>query len=426
MAILWYLIDPNGQPGVMAIQCAVVNNVQKVAQERGLNFTEEARAGLRLFGLAIPDDQLVDRLLELRKLNLLFPGQTLTLEASLDVEVDSRSGSALLRATDEQIRTILHKIPREHDAERRLLFESPLYLPGRHLLSPETNRPLQPHVSLDAYARVMGQLQRADPDRYTIMHKGTPFYLMGWLAYDIKDYERGVFYMDAALSEDVQNNPQWDQAPAAAFIFLDDTKMDAAARNVTIQVRAEVDRQLRRYSQLSGTVLSVDDLVRRFIRPSARDPAHRSIVTALLTFILEARDRSEMISIRSAHGGSLEPFLTHLFKGGLIFESMLKRLYGTTGNSLGDYLAAGAADLQLTQKLYLSHVPYALDGLPNLISSWSTKPFQERSVAIAYAVRNTTGHDLGWQDVFVHPNLYAQLFEGILHAILWTVERKYQ
>ncbi len=326
--------------------------------------------------------------------------------------------------TDEQMTAVLQSIPRDHDAERRLLFESPLYLPGRHL-DPSTNRPLQPHVSLDTYARVMGQLQKADPSRYAIMHKGTPFYLMGWLDYDIGDYERGVFYMDAALSEDVRNNPKWDRTPAAAFIFLDHTNREAAARDVTIQIRAEISRQLERFSRLSGTVLSVDNFVTRFVTPHAADPTHRSIVTALLTFVLEGHNRQEMIIIRSAHGGSLEPFLVHLFKGGLVFESILKRLYGAAGKTLAAYLAAGAGDLSLTKSLYAKHDPYALDDLPKLLGAWRSEAFQERSVAIAYAVRNTSGHDLGWQDIFVDPSLYSKLFEGILDAVFWTIARKY-
>jgi hypothetical protein len=181
MAILWYSIDPSDPPSILVIQSAVVANVQKFARSRGLAIAEEPKGNVRLFGLTVPDDQLADRLVELRELRLLSDGQALFLEPSLNVEIDSRTGSALLRATDDQMKDILQKIPRDHDAERRLLFESPLYLPGRHF-DPLTNRPLQPHVSLDTYARVMGQLQKADPSRYAIMHKGTPFYLMGWLA----------------------------------------------------------------------------------------------------------------------------------------------------------------------------------------------------------------------------------------------------
>jgi hypothetical protein len=424
VAIVWYSMDSSGAPGTLAIEAAIVASVQKFAGSLGFAIVEEAKGKVRFFGLTIPDDQLADRLLELRRLHLLAFGQTLSLEPSLDVEIDSRTGSALLQVTDEQMALVLRRIARDHDTERRLLFESPLYLPGRHF-DPSTNRPLQPHVSLDTYLRVMGQLQRADSSRYALMHKGTPFYLMGWLGYDIGDYERGVFYMDAALSEDVQNNPKWDRTPAAAFIFLDPANTDAAARDVTIQMRAEISRQLERFLRLSGTTLSIDDFIARFVRPDAANPTHRSIVTALLTFVLEGRNRQEMIVMRSAYGGSLEPFLTHLFKGGLVFESILKRLYGTAGKTLGAYLAAGAGDLSLTKSLYAKHAPYALSDLPKLLGTWQSEVFHERSVAIAYAVRNTSGHDLGWQDIFVDPSLYSQLFEGVLDAVFWTIARKY-
>ena len=186
MATLWYSLDPTASPGALALQSAIIHNVQRFARDRDLAVKEETTGNLRLFGLVIPEEALADHLLDLRDTRLLIEGQSLTLESSLDVEVDARPGSALLRATDEQMRRVLQRIPRDHDSERRLLFESPLYLPGRHF-DPRTNRPLQPHVSLNTYARVMSQLQRTNPARYGIMHKGTPFYLMGWLAYEIRD-----------------------------------------------------------------------------------------------------------------------------------------------------------------------------------------------------------------------------------------------
>ncbi len=97
VAIVWYSIDPVGVPGILAIQSAIVANVQKFARNEGFAIVEEARGNVRFFGLTIPDHQLADRLLELRELRLLFDGQTLTLEPSLNVEIDSRTGSALLR-----------------------------------------------------------------------------------------------------------------------------------------------------------------------------------------------------------------------------------------------------------------------------------------------------------------------------------------
>jgi hypothetical protein len=132
------------------------------------------------------------------------------------------------------------------------------------------------------------------------------------------------------------------------------------------------------------------------------------------------------LSIRSAGGGTLEPFLTHLFKGGLIFESILKRFYANAGNTLGTYLQAGTPDLHLESALYTRQGRYLFNQLPNLLKAWQGEPFHERAVAVAYAVRNTSGHDLGWQDVLKDPSLYMQLFEEITDAIFWVIQQKYR
>jgi hypothetical protein len=259
------------------------------------------------------------------------------------------------------------------------------------------------------------------------MHKGTPFYLMGWLAYEMRNYEKGVFYMDAALSEDAHNDPfGWLCLPAAAFIFLDDKHPKAAANEITTQARREVESQLMRFSSESGLSLDIDALVSRFFKPHATDPAHRSIITSLLTFLLEGRDLRLQMSLRSQHGGSLEPFLTHLFKGGLIFESLLKRKYGASsgGDTLGKYLSVAQADLGLANKVYKAKASYKFEEFPVLLRNWENEVFPERVTAIAYAVRNTTGHDLGWQDIFTE-DIYKKLFEGIVDAIFWVIKKAY-
>jgi hypothetical protein len=158
----------------------------------------------------------------------------------------------------------------------------------------------------------------------------------------------------------------------------------------------------------------------------ARDAAYRSIITSLLTFLLEGKDLQLQIGLRSHHGGSLEPFLTHLFKGGLIFESLLKRKYGASGNTLGPYLNAGKADLSLSSKpLYKElSTPIKLEDIPAFLQNWSGKDFHEGAIAIAYAVRNTTGHDLGWQDIFTE-DVYKVLFDGIVNAIFWVIKKAY-
>jgi hypothetical protein len=334
----------------------------------------------------------------------------------------------MLKLSDQEMLERLKTVPANISAEDGF-FSDRRVIPGRASLS--TGEVFQPHESSKGYEELLAQIKRVAPERYSTMHKGTPFYFIGWLAYEMRDYEKGVFYMDAALSEDAHNNPSgWMGAPAAAFLFLDDKHPNASAKGITIQARHEVDSHLRRFSSESGLSLDIDTLVNKFIKPYATDPAHRSIITSLLTFLLEGKDLQDQISLRSQYGGSLEPFLTHLFKGGLIFESLLKRKYGAaaSGNTLGPYLnvAKAKTDLSLsTRPLYKRmSTPIKFEGLPALLQSWTGEPFHERAIAIAYAVRNTTGHDLGWQDVFTE-DIYRELFDGIVDAIFWVIKKAY-
>jgi hypothetical protein len=57
-------------------------------------------------------------------------------------------------------------------------------------------------------------LREADAVKYRQIHKGIPFYFMSWLAFDLRNYEKALFYIDAGISEDVRKNPKgWQENP---------------------------------------------------------------------------------------------------------------------------------------------------------------------------------------------------------------------
>lgn len=330
----------------------------------------------------------------------------------------------MIYLSDDEMKAILQSIP-INAADENKFFEDLRFFPGRWS-DLQSKKVFQPQESFRIYEHILSQINRVDPERYATMHKGTPFYMMGWLAYEMKDYERGVFYMDAALSEDFNNaGPNWMALPAASFLFLDETNKGAAAHEITVQMRKEVIFQLERFSKNAGDPLYANTLINQFYKPQAKDSAYRSILTSMLTFLLEGRDLRLNLKLRSSYGGTLEPFLTHLFKGGLIFESLLKRKYGTAGRTLGNYLAAAKTDLHLNCQLYKRKDPYQFEELPSLMQDWKNAEFQERTVATAYAVRNTSGHNLAWRDIFT-VELYLELFEGIADAIFWTIKKAYK
>lgn len=326
---------------------------------------------------------------------------------------------------DDQMLSILQMLSGTPEDDGNF-FSDTRFFPGiRHVLDKETKTVYQPHVSLDIYEKSLAQIKRVDPAKYARMHKGTPFYFIGWLSYEMKDYEKGVFYMDAALSEDINNFAEsWQTLPAAAFLFLDDTNLQAAAHEITLQMKYEIKSHLDRFSRQSEISLELSAIIDRFLRPNTSDQSYRSIMTSLLTFLLEGNDRRMQLKLRSNHGGTLEPFITHLFKGGLIFESLLKKKYGSAGNQLGSYLTAAKNDLELNKEVYKDGRPYTFDKLPSHLRTWSSEDFHEGAIATAYAVRNTSGHDLGWQDI-LNDNIYSQLFEGLVNSIFLTIKRVY-
>lgn len=82
----------------------------------------------------------------------------------------------------------------------------------------------RPFERFSDYRELLYRLMRADPVKYQRMHKGTPFGFMSWLAFDLKNYERGLFYLDAAISEDVRkaDPPEtWLNNPGPRVLILD-------------------------------------------------------------------------------------------------------------------------------------------------------------------------------------------------------------
>jgi hypothetical protein len=288
---------------------------------------------------------------------------------------------------------------------------------------------------LYVYEHMLKTMLQADENKYTFMHKGTPYYFMSWAAFAIEDYEKAVFYLDAAVSEDIKlgggnpTNTSWHGTPAGSFLLLNGSLAGPSARHLTQKVEHKVANYLTKFSSVSGENLDKQTFIDQFVITSISDSGFRSIISGLYVFLLEHSTRRKQLELRSSEKGSIQPFLTHLFKGALVFESLLKRNYassiGRSNPTLGAYLRLPAtrSDLEINSSVPLYNSPTKPKTFPRLItsySSWSGEPFQEKSIATAYAIRNTTGHDLSWPDHFTL-QVYDDLVEALLNAIFWIV-----
>lgn len=278
----------------------------------------------------------------------------------------------------------------------------------------------RPSERFRKYEGLLDILRVVDKEKYKKIHKGTPFYFLSWTAFLMRDYEKAVFYMDAAVSEDQKNCPDWETLPAGDFLTLNDKK-GRPAQKITEKLRKLIEEQFTRFNQISNKEqLTPEKFVGKFVKPVMENTGGRSILTAFYGFILEYVDRFAMLSLRSEIGGSIEPFLVHLFKGGLVFESLLK--YVNNGyERLSLEKIFGDEGIQSRYGIKIKKKEAYSIGLRRTIS-FAKNGVDIKTAFIATArIRNACGHNLAGQDAFKKPEDYKYLYNQIINALLYII-----
>lgn len=170
--------------------------------------------------------------------------------------------------------------------------------------------------------------------------------------------------------------------------------------------------------------ISIINFVEKFVKLLVLKKENQSIVTAFYSYVLEFEDREKELLLRSSEGGSIEPAITFLFKGGLIFESVLKHLYpvkddGISCKTLGDILfhtRAFQSDFNVVIKTTANSLQEIVSCIGNDVQS---------AFNTTCKLRNTTGHNLVWDDVFGEANNFRKLYEQQINAIFYLIQKKF-
>ncbi|PIP61870.1 hypothetical protein COW99_01450 [Candidatus Roizmanbacteria bacterium CG22_combo_CG10-13_8_21_14_all_38_20] len=197
----------------------------------------------------------------------------------------------------------------------------------------------KPFERARAYESLLHFLHKYNNKQYHKIHKGTPYFFIGWTAFQFFDFEKALFYMDAAASEDIrrikmQNLSSETTAPALDFILLN-PQSNSIGVLLNAQLRSVILDGIEEFNVDSGLDLKLENFVKSFIKSLLfhDDIKHRSIITSLYGFLLEFGGYKLFIALRSSEGGSIDPLLSYLFKGARILESLLE-LKGGIGDDL--------------------------------------------------------------------------------------------
>jgi len=274
------------------------------------------------------------------------------------------------------------------------------------------------------YEDLLQMLQSRNPQKYERVHKGTPFFFLAWTAFDIRNYEKTLYYLDAAISEDVRNaGNDWINRPGALFLRL--TTQPHVAERVIRRIRQLLSVQISRFNAISGLApISIDLFIDKFIVRLMQTPSTRTIISALYVFLLEANERLTELRLKSTQGSSLGPVIAHLFSGGLIFESLLKYLYPTKNS--GDPVKTLRQVFQTNTFVsdFGTGMQTSADSLRDILDA-ATDNTLITAFCTASKLRNTTGHNLVWDNIFGSISNYEILVHQILNALLYLIEKKF-
>ena len=284
-----------------------------------------------------------------------------------------------------------------------------------------------PSAALNQGIDLLNRCHAIDEGAFARIHKGSAYYWLGIAAFLLHDYEIAAFFFDAAVSEDIRSgaHPVNNPTPALRFIQIEGDAPEQAARQLVRVTQARIQELIDSYNndvgRYPGTVaLTLPSLRSRFLMPAVMpdDENLRSLATAFISFSLEWDFRNTLLDIRPANGTS-EPFFLHLFKGCVLFESLLKENPTDPPDSrttLRDSLRHLHTRLSIPYDLSIGNV-----SLPDILADLETADGSiETAVSFTGKLRNTLGHNLGWV-VSLNKRQYHRLFRMISYSCLHAI-----
>jgi hypothetical protein len=276
----------------------------------------------------------------------------------------------------------------------------------------------QPFERFEWYHGLLKLLFKRSREKYGKIHKGTPFFFLAWLSFDLRDYEKALTYLDAAISEDTRADPiGWRDRPGSRLLRLDPDPLHVGRRIIAV-LRERLTEELGRFHGATGVSLKLTEFLDRVPSRLLATSDSRMIASAFYVFILEADERAEELAMRSIAGGSTGPAQSLLFRGGVLFESLLKQIYpghSTLGAILHD--SAFQHDFPGTYRTSAASLADILADMPDNSC--------ETAFSTTARLRNTTGHNLIWDDVFADPTALARLIHQQFNALLLVIDRKF-
>ncbi|MBK8008528.1 MAG: hypothetical protein IPK23_08895 [Rhizobiales bacterium] len=275
--------------------------------------------------------------------------------------------------------------------------------------------------AIDEALKVLSERKKASPNEYKKDHKGTPFYVLGYAAFSSHDYSSASLYFDAAVEADLTYHGGKLNTPALRFIqLLPDDSNPVLASGIISKITSTVEQLVQDYNSRAGSVsLTLDELRSRFFLKILQSGSkeQRALLTAFISFAAEWQYRNQQIDL--VQSGSREPFFLHIFRGCLLFESLLK--VHDNGKTLNPILHSLASRLGISS----TSISTRENQFDNVLAGISTAMPIEDAINSCVKARNTAGHNIVWTTPSLQPETYDLLIKNVSASCLHAISKLY-
>ena len=309
-----------------------------------------------------------------------------------------------------------------------------------NIYNPQPNELLRSQQYLVLRERMFKLLmtcKQIDQEAFAKIHKGHPYFFIGITSYRLGDYQTSILFFDAALSEDLKFKKEED-SPTRLFFMLKGEEPRNAARLDTQYVETKVKRSINYYNDDIAknkdinkiNLKDMQDVFFEYVLDNSGDPGLRTMLTTYITYIVEWDFRNEHFDL-GVRKGTSEPYLLHLFRGCVLFESLLKRnpfpkpKHEDQKKELGKLLRYYQNEMKVKLPDDFTSKITGINTLGKLLTELNNQSeVIEDSILTTYWLRNILGHSLAWEDRIEQESyrkLYFSVSTSCLHVIncLW-------
>ena len=244
---------------------------------------------------------------------------------------------------------------------------------------------------------ILTTLKSLNNQAYEKIHKGYIFYFTAISAFMLHDFQAATYFFDMTAAEDMKNAPG-ERTPPLLFMVLDGDNPDQAAQELTAIVEKWFRTMINGYNQVTNAIpFTLEEVRQHFLERAISDHQEwRTLVTSWISFYLEWSHRTHILNLRT-EDGTWEPFFLHLFKGCLLFESLLKAEPNnqvtelTLGQILNNPNSFARTRLGISRHINTQSATFS-----DLVNEAQSIPAGEKNdIEVTARLRNTVGHNLG-------------------------------